>query len=129
MNNQNIKTLIFYKFAQSIGAIEHISNLNETIDVDDLLFHSSIFLSKDKILTKKQELQYNLFKDNFNRYLKYCKDNNLVNKDKFQEIKYLNITTVPDMSKIIVPDISKELKEMDIDIAKLTSFFSRLSSC
>ena len=127
MNNQNIKTLIFYKFAQSIGAIEHISDLNETIDVDDLLFHSSIFLSKDKILTKKQELQYNLFKDNFNRYLKYCKDNNLINKDKFQEIKYLNITTVPDMSKIIVPDISKELKEMDI--AKLTTFFSRLSSC
>jgi len=128
MNNQNIKTLIFYKFAQSIGAIELISNQNETIDVDDLLFYSSIFLSKDKILTKKQELQYNLFKDNFNRYLKYCKDNNLVNKDKFQEIKHLNITTVPDMSKIIIPDISKELKEMNIDIDKLSSLFSRLSS-
>ena len=119
------KTISFYKFAQSIGAID--INHGNDIDINDLLFKSFIFLHKDIILTKKQEVQYEVFKDRYNYFLQYCIENNIVKKDYFQEVKYLNITTVPDMSKIQIPDLTQELKDMDFDLNKLGEIFGKLS--
>lgn len=124
---KDFKTISFYKFAQSIGAVEKSDQISN-IDINDLLLRSFLFLTKEKILTKSQEKEYNTFKDRYNRYLQYCIDNNLIEKDSFTKVENLNIMTVPDMSKIKIPDISKELKEMDIDLDKLGDIFGKLST-
>ena len=123
MVNKDYQTISFYKFAQSMGAVEINNN---DIDKNELLLKAFIFLNKDIVLTKKQEQEYEIFKDRYNRYLEYCIKNNFVNSN-LQEIKSLNITTVPDMSKIIIPDIKKELEEMDIDLSKLGDIFKQFS--
>jgi hypothetical protein len=123
MVNKDYQTISFYKFAQSMGAVEINNN---DIDKNELLLKAFIFLNKDIVLTKKQEQEYEIFKDRYNRYLEYCIKNNFANSN-LQEIKSLNITTVPDMSKIIIPDIKKELEEMDIDLSKLGDIFKQFS--
>lgn len=125
MDKKDYKTISFYKFALSIGAIEDKKNLD--INIEDLLFRSFLFLNKDVVLTKKQEQQYHVFKDKYNRYLNYCIEEKLIKKDLFHEVKDLNITTVPDMSKIKIPDISKELKELNFDIDSFAKLFSKIS--
>ncbi len=124
MANKDYQTISFYKFAQSMGAIE---TKTDDIDKNELLLKSFLFLNKDIVLTKKQEQEYEIFKDRYNRYLQYCVQNNFANENNLQEIKSLNITTVPDMSKIKIPDIKKELEEMDIDLSKLGDIFKQLS--
>lgn len=125
MENKDYKTISFCKFALAIGAIKE--EYKKGIDINDLLFKSFFFLMQDKVLTKKQELEYNIFKDRYNRYLEFCIENDLVDKNSFQKVESLNITAVPDMSKIDVPDISKELEEMGIDLDKLVDVFSKVS--
>lgn len=124
---KDFKTISFYKFAQSIGAVEESDNIDD-IDINDLLLNSFLFLTKERILTKKDENELNTFKYRYNRYLQYCIDHKLIEKDAFIKVEFLNTTTVPDMSHIKVPDISKELKEMDIDLNKLEDIFGKLSS-
>ncbi len=123
---KDYKTISFYKFAQSIGAVKGDIN-NGSIDIDDLLFSSFLFLNRDVILTQKQKKEYNIFKDRYNRYLQYCIDNDLVAKEKFHKVESLNIIAVPDMSKIEVADISDELEQMDIDLDKIGEMFGKLS--
>jgi hypothetical protein len=124
--SKDYKTISFYKFAQNIGAVKQADS-NEDINVEDLLFGSYIFLNRDVVLTSKEQKEYNIFKDRYNRYLQYCIQSGLVAKDKFQEVKELNITAVPDMSKIKVADISQELEQMDIDLDKIGEMFGKLS--
>ncbi|MEA3553494.1 MAG: hypothetical protein U9R39_03705 [Campylobacterota bacterium] len=121
----NYKIISFYNFASSMGI--KTSKKDNKIELDELLFNSFIFLNQSKVVTNKQKLEYNIFKDRYNTFLKYAIKNNLIEKDKFLEIKSLNITCVPDMSKIKLPDISKELKDMNIDIDKLSGLFKGLS--
>ncbi len=123
---KDYKTISFYKFARSIGAVKADMD-NSSIDIDDLLFASFLFLSRDVVLTQKQKKEYNIFKDRYNRYLQYCIENNLADKEKFPKVETLNITAVPDMSKIEVADISKELEQMDIDLDKIGEMFGKLS--
>ncbi len=124
--SKDYKTISFCKFAQNIGAVKQADS-NEDINVEDLLFGSYIFLNRDVVLTSKEQKEYNIFKDRYNRYLQYCIQSGLVAKDKFQEVKELNITAVPDMSKIKVADISQELEQMDIDLDKIGEMFGKLS--
>ena len=121
----NIKTISFHKLAQSIGAIKFNNTTNKDININNLILDSFLFLTKNTILTKKQNLEYEVFKDNYNRYIAYCIENNIVEKSNVNKIKKLNITTIPDMSKIKIPDISKELKDMNIDISKIGSLFGK----
>jgi len=124
MRNKDFKTISFYKFAQSIGAVEQDNRKDPNIDVNNLLSMASNFLNKNNVLTRKQKQEYNIFKDKYNRYLQYCNENNLTIKGCFYEIEELNNITVPDMSKIKIPDIRDELKEMDIDLNKLTDMLN-----
>ncbi len=121
----NIKTISFYKLAQSIGAIKFNNIKNEDININNLILDSFLFLTKSTILTKKQNLKYEVFKDNYNRYIEYCIENNIVEKSNVNRIINLNITTIPDMSKIKIPDITKELKKMNIDLSKVGSLFNK----
>ena len=123
-SKKDYKTLTFCKFAQSIGAYNYKND--KELNIKDLLQKSFVFLNQDIILTKKQEQEFNIFKDRYNLYLQYCIENKFIDKNEFQEVESLNITTVPDMSKIEVPDITKELKEMDIDLDKLSGIFANL---
>ena len=125
MKTKNYKIISFYKFAQSIGATQ--DNISKEIDINDLLLKSYLFLSKDIILTKREEQEFKIFKDRYNDFLEYCVQNNLVKKNYFQKVKFLNITTVPDMSKIKIPDIKQELKEMNIDLDKLANIFGKFN--
>lgn len=120
------KTIQFYKFAQNIKAIEPKDI--ENIDISELLLSSFLFLIKDTIVTHKQKKEYFIFKDRYNRYLEYCIENNLVKKEQFLKVEKLFISTVPDMSHIKIPDIKKELKEMDFDLDNIASIFSKLKS-
>ncbi|MEA3497524.1 MAG: hypothetical protein U9R16_00560 [Campylobacterota bacterium] len=125
MDTKDYKTIIFFKFGESIGAIK--SKNIEELDIQDLLFQSFIFLNQNIVLTTKQQLEYNLFKDKYNDYLDYCIENNFIRKNSFKKIDNLNTTTVPDMSNIKIPDISKELKDMDIDLDNLANVFSKIN--
>ncbi|MEA3353300.1 MAG: hypothetical protein U9Q33_05770 [Campylobacterota bacterium] len=122
----DIKTITFYKFAYNIGASEekHIEN----IKVETLLLDSFLFLMKERVVTKQQENNILIFKDQYNLYLDYCVDSKLVKKDMFLKVKSLNTLSVPDMSKIQVPDMSKELKEMELDIENIGKVFSGLKN-
>lgn len=124
-NSTDYKTLIFYKLALSIGAVKDENT--DDIDIKKLLTNTFLFLSKDKVLTKKQEREFNVFKDRYNLYLKYCEENDLVDKNIFKEIKTLNTITVPDMSGIKVPNLEKELKEKNLDIDKIAELFTKLN--
>lgn len=124
-NSTDYKTLIFYKLALSIGAVKDENT--DDIDIKKLLTNTFLFLSKDKVLTKKQEREFNVFKDRYNLYLKYCEENDLVDKNIFKEIKTLNTITVPDMSGIKVPNLEKELKENNLDIDKIAELFTKLN--
>jgi len=125
MKTKNYKIILFYKFAQSIGAIQ--DNISKEIDINDLLLKSYFFLNKDIILTKKEEQEFKIFKDRYNDFLEYCIQNNFIKKNYFQKVKFLNIITVPDMSKIKIPDIKQELKEMNIDLDKLADIFGKFN--
>lgn len=123
-NNKDYKTLQFYRFALSIGAID---NMNEKIiDISKLLTQSFLFLMQDKVLTHNQTQEYYIFKDRYNRYLAYCEEKGLVNKGEYQQIVELNIISVPDMSHIKVPDIKDELKNRGIELDTLINLFSKL---
>ncbi len=124
INTKDYKIISFYKFAQSIGAID-LKN-PENITVEELLLQSFLFLIKDTIVTKKQKQEYLIFKDRYNRFLEYCIENNLVKKDQFVEVKTLFVQTLPDMSHIKIPDIKIELEEMDFNLDKISEIFSRL---
>jgi len=121
---EDYKTITFYKFAQSIGAVD--SKSIENIDIDELLLKSFLFLIKDTIVTHKQQQEYLIFKDRYNRYLEYCIENKLVKKEQYLKVEKLFISTLPDMSRIEIPDIKKELEEMDFDLDKITEVFSKL---
>lgn len=125
MKNKNFKIISFYNFAKSIGAINY--NSVDDIEIKDLLLESFLFLLKETVVTKKQELEYLIFKDRYNNFLDYCIENSFVEKDLYKKIDKLNIMTVPDMSKIDIPDITDELKKMNIDLDSLASIFSKIS--
>lgn len=122
---KDFKTLQFYKFALSIKAVEPFEDETD-IDIKSLLSSSFEFLNQDTIMTKKQENELKIFKDRYNRYLEYAVENRFVKKDQFKKVEELKTFSVPDMSKIEVPDISKELEEMDINLDQLTEVFSHL---
>ncbi|MEA2019382.1 MAG: hypothetical protein U9N59_13170 [Campylobacterota bacterium] len=128
-NNNNFRTITFYNLAISIGAVKFnkTENRDKNININNLILDSFLFLIKNTILTKKDKQEYEVFKDSYNRYIDYCIENNIVTKDSVNKIKSLNITTVPDMSKIKVPDITKELDEMNIDLSKIGNLFGSLS--
>ena len=121
---KDYKTISFYKFAHSIGAVDTVSI--ENINIEDLLLKSFLFLIKDTIVTHKQKQEYLIFKDRYNRYLEYCIENNLVKKEQFLPVEKLFISTLPDMSHIQIPDIKKELEEMNFDLDKITEVLSKL---
>jgi len=121
---KDYKTISFYKFAQSIGAVD--SKSSENIDINELLLKSFLFLIKDTIVTHKKQEEYLIFKDRYNRYLEYCIENKLVKKEQFLKVDKFFISTVPDMSHIQVPDIKKELEEMDFDLDNISEIFSKL---
>lgn len=125
---KDYKTIAFYKLAQSIDAIDSESQEKnqEKIDIEELLLKSFLFLIKDTIVTKKKEQEYLLFKDRYNQYLEYCIENKLVKKEQFLKVEKLFISTLPDMSHIQLPDIKKELDEMNFDLDKITEVFSKL---
>lgn len=127
MEIKDYKTIMFHKLAQSIGATKIDANKSE-IDINNLILDSFLFLTKNGVLTHKQTKELEVFKDHYNRYVEYCIEHNLIDKDKVHKVDDLNITTVPDMSKIDKPDISKELKEMNIDIDKFIDMFSGLAN-
>jgi hypothetical protein len=118
------KTIAFFKFAQTIGAVDSMTL--ENIDIDTLILSSFLFLIKDTIVTHKQKEEYLIFKDRYNRYLEYCIDNKLVKKEQYLKVDRLFVATIPDMSHIKIPDIKKELEEMDFDLDKITEVFSKL---
>lgn len=120
----DIKTITFYKFAYNIGAV--ISDSIDTIKIETLLLDSFLFLIKKHVVTKKQENNIIVFKDRYNEYLDYCLKKRLVKKDVFMKVGNLNIVSVPDMSKIQIPDISQELKEMDFDLDNISKVFTGL---
>jgi len=120
---EDYKTIAFYKFAYSIGAVD-VKSI-ENIDRDELLLQSFLFLIKDTIVTHKKQQEYLIFKDRYNRYLEYCIQNNLVKKEHYQKVDKLFITTPPDMSRIKIPDITKELEEMNFDFDKISELFSK----
>lgn len=125
MKNNNFTIISFYNFAKSIGVIK--SNNIDDIEIKDLLLEAFLFLLKEIVLTKKQELEYLIFKDRYNKFLDYCIENSLIEKDLYKKIEKLNIITVPDMSKIEIPDIKDELKKMNIDLNSLTNIFSKIA--
>ncbi|RLA72458.1 MAG: hypothetical protein DRG78_23795 [Epsilonproteobacteria bacterium] len=125
MSTKDMKTIFFYKYAQSIGATD-IDNI-ENIDINTLLLESFLFLTKEIVLTKPQKDQFKIFQDKYNQYLEYCIKNNIINKDIFRKVEILNIITVPDMSNIKIPDIKQELKDMNLDLNKLGNVLGTLS--
>lgn len=122
---KDFKTLQFYKFALFLKAIEPFED-GQNIDIKKLLEGSYNFLQQDKVLTNKQQKEFNTFKDRYNRYLEYCIEQKFVKKDHFKKVEKLNTITVPDMSKIKVPNLEKELEEMDIDLDKIADLFSKM---
>jgi hypothetical protein len=118
------KTISFFKFAQTIGAVDSMTL--ENIDIDTLILSSFLFLIQDTIITHKQKEEYLIFKDRYNRYLEYCIENKLVKKEQFLKVDRLFVATIPDMSHIQIPDIKKELEEMDFNLDKITEVFSKL---
>jgi len=121
---KDFKILLFYKFAKSIGAIK--TDSIEDLEIEDLLIETFLFLNKDRVILKKEELDFNIFKDRYNSFVDYCIDKSYIQKDTHPKVKNLNIIVVPDMSKIKVPDISKELKEMNINLNDLGNIFGNL---
>ena len=127
MEKKDFRTITFYKLAQSIGAINFNSSKNIDININNLILDSFLFLTKNTVLTKKQKQNYEVFKDSYNRYLDYCIENKFIDKNNVNKIENLNITTVPDMSKIKVPNIQQELKDMNIDLSKIGKILGGLS--
>ncbi len=125
--NDDFRTITFYKSAQTIGAIKFNIPENTDININNLVLDSFLFLTKNTILTRKQNQEYEVFKDSYNKYIDYCIKNNFIHKTKVNKIKNLNVTTIPDMSKIEVPDIKQELKDMNIDLSKIANIFGGLS--
>ena len=123
-NKLDIKTIAFYKFAYNIGAVE--TDSIENIKIETLLLDSFLFLIKKRVVTKKQEENILVFKDRYNLYLAYCLEKGLVKKDVFIKAENLYMMSVPDMSKIEIPDMSKELKEMNFDLDNISKVFSGL---
>jgi len=121
---KDFKILLFYKFAKSIGAIK--TDSIEDLEIEDLLIETFLFLNQDRVILKKEELDFNIFKDRYNSFVDYCIDKSYIQKNTHPKVKNLNIIVVPDMSKIKVPDISKELKEMNIDLSNLGNIFGNL---
>jgi len=122
IKNKDYKTIMFHKLAQSIGAVKSTNDTN-SIDIDDLIFDSSIFLTQNGIVTNKELKKLEVFKDHYNRYVEYTLKNNLINKNKAHKIDNLKVTAIPDFSKIEIPDIKDELKELNIDISKVIDIF------
>ena len=119
----DMKTITFYKFAYNIGAV---TTEIENVKVETLLLDSFLFLIKKRIVTKEQEQGILNFKERYNQYLEYCLEKKLVKKDVFMKADKLYLVSVPDMSHIDVPDISKELKEMNFDLENISKIFSSL---
>lgn len=109
-------------FAKTIGAVEN----SEDISIDELLSLSYTYLTQERVISKKTEKELMVFKDQYNRYLQYCIENKLIKKDQYLFVDELQLIRVPDMSHIEVPDISKEIKEMDIDLDKIGEIFSKI---
>jgi len=122
----DIKTIAFYKFAYNIGAITTQSV--EDVKIETLLLDAFLFLIKKRVVTKEQEKNILVFKDRYNQYLEYCCEKKLVKKDMFLKADQLYLTRVPDMSHIDIPDISKELKEMNFDLDNISQVFSKLKN-
>jgi len=122
----DIKTIAFYKFAYNIGAVS-TESIDE-IKIETLLLDSFLFLIKKRVVTQKEENNILVFKDRYNQYLEYCLEKKLIKEDTFMKADQLYLTTIPDMSKIEVSDVSKELKEMSFDLDNISKVFSGLSS-
>lgn len=125
MKNKDYKTITFYKFAKEIGAVGDLSL--EELNPNDILFSSYLFLNKDQVITSKEKKQLEIFKDKYNRYLEYCIERDFVEKNSFSKVEKLNVTGVPDMSKIKVPDLSKELAEFGFDPEKIGNIFKKIT--
>jgi len=117
-----LKKHTFFQFAKSIGAIDN-QNLND-ISIDQLLLLSYEFLNQERVVSVKKEKELLIFKDRYNRYVEYCISENLVKKTEYPSIEELDLIKVPDMSHIEVTDISKELKEMNIDMEEIGSLLA-----
>jgi hypothetical protein len=119
-----LKKHTFFQFAGSIGAIDTMK-LDE-ISIGELLFSAYEFLNKEMVIPQKREKELLVFKDQYNRYVEYCIDEKLVQKGDHRKIDELHLVKVPDMSRIEVPDISKELQEMNIDLKELGAILGNL---
>lgn len=118
----DLKTKAFFQFAKSIHAVEDI----EDIEIEELIMKSSHFLQEQRVVSQKMKKELLVFKDQYNRYLQYCIENKVVNKEQYPFIEELQLIQVPDMSHIKVPDISKEIKELDLDLENLSEIFSNI---
>ena len=122
----DIKTIAFYKFAYNIGAV-HTESI-EDIKIETLLLDSFLFLIQKRVVTSNEEKNILNFKQRYNQYLDYCLEQNFVKKDVFMKVEELFLVTVPDMSKIEVPDVSKELEKMEFDLENISDVFSKLKN-
>lgn len=118
----DLKTKAFFQFAKSIHAIEDM----KALEIEELLMRSCHFLEEEKVVSQKMKKELLVFKDQYNRYLQYCIDNKLVKKEQYPFIEELQLIQVPDMSHIKVPDISKEMKELDFDLKSLSEIFANM---
>lgn len=125
MKDKNYKTITFYKFANSIGAVGK-KDLND-LNPNDLLLSSFLFLNKNEIITNKELRKLEDFKEKYNRYLEYCIENNFIKQGTLEPIKKLSNLSVPDMSKIKVPDVKKELEQMGFDLENIGEAFKGLN--
>lgn len=126
LKNIDIKTITFYKFAHTIGAVEQTAL--ENIKIDTLLLDSFLFLIKKRVVTKKEEKNILVFKDRYNNYLEYCLENNLIKKDTFIKVDRMYLMCVPDMSHIQIPDVTDKLKELNFDVDNIAKVFAQLKT-
>ncbi|MEA2050219.1 MAG: hypothetical protein U9O56_05775 [Campylobacterota bacterium] len=117
------KTLLFCKSALGINAVNQLDIKN--IDIDYVLEQSYVFLTKEGVLTSKKKLESEIFKDKYNLYIEYCKKNKLTKKE-YKRVEKLNTISVPDMSKIKIPNISNELNDMNIDLDDMINNFTKV---
>lgn len=120
----DVKILFFYRLAVSIQAVKNIPF--KDLDVDDLLFDSSLYLLKEHITTQKQSKELEKFQQKYNEILEYCQKKSIGKQNYYKKIEKLNLIKVPDMSKIEKPDISKELKEYGFNLENIGEIFSKL---
>jgi len=125
---KDTKLFDFFEQARYVGAIKSDIPANKIgkIDRKKLLGFSYSFLAKERVVTIKEEKKIIKFQEQYNNYIEYCINNKFLDNSSYKKVDKLNLITVPDMSSIDIPDISKELKEIDIDIDAITQIFSKI---